>query len=296
MRALAVRTTSKETRRAYRQTLEKYQAFLRSKGLRVTDATTSTVNEFVADLVARRGAPLAPATITRYLAVLSEFYEFLAQESDGQTKNPVKRVKRPRVENDLPRAVPDDVLVRLIDGITDTRDRALILAYLYAGFRLSEGQQLDLDTIKPKKHTAEDGTVEYYGVGEVVGKGRKRRQFIVGPAAFLAIVDYIKECRKNVKDGPLFVSERRRRLSTRTIQETVNKWCRKLGLPHIHVHQLRHSYASRNVNAGMSAVVLQELMGHAQLSSTQRYFRVRPERLTREYFAVMELVRQGSPV
>jgi site-specific recombinase XerD len=296
MKALATQTTSKETRRAYRQDLEKYQAFLRSKGLRVTDATASTINEFIAHLAARRGAPLAPATITRRLAVLSEFYEFLGEQSGGTITNPVKRVKRPRVDNDLPRAVADDVLGRLIEGITDKRDKAMILTCVWGGLRLSELRQLDLTTLTSRKHTAPDGTVEYYGVGEVIGKGRKRRQFLVGPAALQALTDYITECRKNDTSGPLFLSQRKQRISARMIQETVNKWCLKLGLPHIHIHQLRHSYATRNVNAGMPAPVLQQLLGHKSLSSSQRYFRVSPERLTREYFSVMEFLRQGSPV
>jgi site-specific recombinase XerC len=179
---------------------------------------------------------------------------------------------------------------------THTRDRAMVLLFLYSGLRLSELRQLDLTTITSRKHKAPDGTVEYFGVGEVMGKGRKRRQFLVGPAALQALADYINECRKNHKDGPLFLSERKERISTRMIQEMVSTWCLKLGLPHIHVHQFRHSFATRNVNAGMPAAVLQVLMGHSSLSPTQRYFRVRPERLTREYFSVMEYIRQGSPV
>jgi site-specific recombinase XerD len=296
MKALAVRTTSKETRRAYQQDLEKYQAFLRSKGLRVTDATPSTIHEFIAHLVALRGAPLAPATVVRRLAVLSEFYEFLGDESNGTITNPVKRVKRPKVDNDLPRAVADDVLERLIEGITDKRDKAIVLLYLYSGLRLSEGRQLDLATITPRRPKEAGGTGEYIGVGEVIGKGRKRRQFLVGPVALQALADYIKESRANAKDGPLFLSERKQRISGRTIQEMVNRWCLKLGLPHIHVHQFRHSFATRNVKAGMPAAVLQVLMGHSSLSPTQRYFRIRPERLTREYFSVMEFIRQGSPI
>lgn len=296
MKALAVRTTSKETRRAYRQDLDKYQAFLRSKGLRVTQATPSTIHAFIAHLVSRRGAPLAPATVARCLSVISEFHEFLSEQSNGTITNPVKRVKRPRVDNDRARAVADDVLGRLIEGITDKRDKAIVLLYLYSGLRLSEGRQLDLTTITPRKHKAADGTVEYFGVGEAIGKGGKRRLFLVGPAALQALADYINECRKNANDGPLFLSERKRRISGRAIQDMVTRWCVKLGLPHIHVHQFRHSFATRNVNGGMSAAVLQVLMGHASLSPTQRYYRLRAVRLTREYFSVMELIRQGSSV
>jgi site-specific recombinase XerD len=296
MKALAVQTTSKETRRAYEQDLEKYQAFLRLKGLRVTQATPSTIQAFIAYLTEQRGAPLAPATVVRRLAVISAFYEFLGEQSNGTISNPVKRVRRPKVDNDRPRAVSDDVLGRLIEGITARRDKAIVLLYLYSGLRLSELQQLDLTTITSRKHTADNGTVEYFGVGEVVGKGRKRRQFLVGPTALHALANYLNECRKNHTSGALFLSERKQRISTRTIQATVNKWCLKLGLPHIHVHQFRHSYATRNVNAGMSAPVLQQLLGHKSLSTSQRYFRVSPERLTREYFSVMEFVRQGSSV
>jgi len=296
MKALATRTTSKETRRAYSQDLKAFQTYLRWKGLRVTQVTPSTVYDYIAWLAERRGAPLAPATITRRLSVISEFYELLSEESEGRITNPVKRVKRPSVDNDLPRAVSEDVLRRLVDGITDKRDRAIVLLFIYSGLRLSELRQLDVTTITTRKRTAPDGTVEYFGVGEVMGKGRKRRQFLVGPAALQALVDYIKESRMSTKDGPLFLSERKQRMSARGIQEMVNKWCLALGLPHVHVHQLRHSFATRNVNAGMSAAVLQQLMGHASLSPTQRYFRIRPERLTREYFSVMEFVRQGSPV
>ncbi|MHB1745326.1 MAG: tyrosine-type recombinase/integrase [Acidobacteriaceae bacterium] len=94
----------------------------------------------------------------------------------------------------------------------------------------------------------------------------------------------------------LFLSSRKTRLSSRAIQQIVDKWCDRLGVSHLHVHQFRHSYATRNVNAGMSAAVLQQLMGHASLTTTQRYFTIKPERLSREYFSVMEFVREFSPV
>jgi site-specific recombinase XerD len=296
LKSLATQTTSKETLRAYRQDLEKYEAFLHSKGLRVTQAKRSTIDDFITQLAAQRGAPLAPATVARRLAVLSEFYEFLVDNSNGTITNPVKRVKRPKVDNELPRAVEDHVLARLVDGITDKRDKSMVLLFIYTGLRLSELRQLDLNTIVMRKRKRDDGSIEYFGTGEVVGKGRKRRNFLVGPTAVQAVADYINEFRKNDKNPALFLSERKQRISGRMIQATVEKWCKKLGVPHIHVHQLRHCFATRNVNAGMSAAVLQELMGHANLSATQRYFRVRPERLTREYFSVMEFVRQGSPL
>lgn len=293
---LASQTSSAETLRAYRQDLEKYEAFLQVKGIRVTQVRPSTITDFINHLAENRAGTHAPATVSRRLSVLSAYYEFLRDNSDGNITNPVQRVKRPKVNNDVPRAVEDNVLAALVDGITDKRDKAIVLLYLYSGLRLSELVQLNKDTITMRKRKSPAGTVEYFGTGEVLGKGRKRRQFLVGPAAILALGEYIKECRMKDKNPALFLSQRRQRISCRMIQEIVNKWCKKLGLPHIHVHQLRHSFATRNVNAGMSAAVLQSLLGHAGLNTSQRYFRVQPDRLAREYFSVMEFVRQSSPV
>lgn len=296
LKNLATHTTSVETLRAYRQDLQKYEEFLRMKGLRVTQAKSTTISDFIAYLTANHGSPLAPATIARRLAVVSEYYAFLGNDSNGKIKNPVQRVKRPTVNNDVPRAVDDQVLATLVGGITDTRDKAIVLLFLYSGLRLSELRQLDKTTIVTRKRISPDGTIQYFGIGEVQGKGRKRRQFIVGPTALEALREYIKQNRTADNNPALFLSQRRQRISSRAIQETVNQWCKKLNIPHIHVHRLRHSYATRNVNAGMSAAVLQQLMGHSNLATTQRYFRVQPDRLSREYFSVMEYVRQCSPV
>jgi integrase/recombinase XerC len=215
---------------------------------------------------------------------------------NGTLTNPVQRVKRPKVNNDLPRAVEDNVLATLVNGITDKRDKAIILLFVYSGLRLAELCTLDKETIVPHKGKAPDGTLHYYGIGQVMGKGRKRRQFLVGPVALQALREYIKKCRTKDNIPALFLSQRHQRISSRTVQEVLDKWCKALNVPHVRVHQLRHSFATRNVNAGMSAAVLQALLGHASLSTSQRYFRVKPERLSREYFAVMEFIRQCSPV
>jgi len=294
--SLKTQTSSVETQRAYSQDLKKFEDFLRMKGLRVTQVKPSTINEYIGHLAGQRGRVLAPATVARRLAVLSSFFDFLSTNTDGKISNPVKSVKRPKVDNDQPRAIEDGMLARLIDGITDVRDKAMILVFLYSGLRLSELRQLNKDTIMPQKRKAPDGTIQYFGVGEVVGKGRKRRKFIVGPAALEALGTYIRTCRTRDQHPALFLSAHHKRISARNIQDVLDRWCRRLGLPHAHIHQLRHSFATRNVNSGMSAAVLQELMGHSTQNTLQRYFRVKPDRLSREYFATMEFIRQTSPV
>lgn len=296
LKNLSTQTTSRETLRAYRQDLEKYEAFLRSKALRVTQAKPNTITEFINHLTDTHGGTLAPATISRRLSVLSAYYEFLRDNSDGNITNPVARVKRPKVNNEAFRAVEDNALATLVDGITDVRDKAIVLLFVYSGLRLAELCQLNKDTILSRKRRTPDGQEQYFGTGEVMGKGRKRRPFMVGPTALQALGAYIKQDRTKDSNPALFLSERHQRISCRNVQDIVSRWCKKLNVSHLHVHQLRHSFATRNVNAGMSAAVLQELMGHSNLSTTQRYFRVQPDRLSREYFSVMEFIRQSSPV
>lgn len=293
-------TPSTETRRAYTQDIERFAAFLSEKGLRVNQVKPSTVNEYVKYLRENQGRvvgdTLAPATIGRRLAVCSEYYKWLGDNSDTTVRNPFERVKRPKVQNELPRAVDDSVLSTLVHGITDIRDKAIILLLIHTGLRLAELCQLNKDSIVSYARKLSGRDKEYFGRGQVVGKGRKRRQFIAGPTAMKAVGEYIRKYRTVDNNPALFLSQRNRRISCRSVQDILNRWCIRLGVAHVHVHQLRHTFATRNVNGGMTAAVLQELMGHSSLSKTQRYFRVRPERLTREYFAAMEFVRLTSSV
>jgi site-specific recombinase XerC len=299
--SLAVQTTSSETMRAYRQTLVRFEAFLHEKKLRVTQVKRSTVTEFINYLSEHKGrtagAALAPATVARQLAILASYYGYLGDNSDGKIRNPVDWVKRPKVSNDVPRAVDDQTLATLIEGMADVRDKAMILTFIYSGLRLSELRQLNKDSITPRKRTSPEGKVAYYGYGEVVGKGSKRRDFRVGPKVLAALGKYIRTYRRMDDNNPaLFLSSRGTRISCRAIQQIADKWCKRLSLEHVNVHRLRHSFATRNVNAGMSLSVLQSLLGHANPDTTGRYFRIRSERKTREYFAVMEFIRQTAPV
>jgi site-specific recombinase XerD len=298
--SLSSQTKSTETLRAYRQDLNRFQAFLKEKGLRTNQVKQSTIADYIRHLEDTKGRTvsdgLAPATIARQLTVISAYYEWLRGDSDVAVRNPVERFRRPKVRNEKPRDVDDSILAKLVDGIADLRDRAIVLLFVYTGLRLSELGQLDKTTITLTKKKLPDGSLQYFGSGEVVGKGSKKRTFLVGPKAMQAVAAYIAQQRMNDDLPALFLSSRKTRLSSRAIQQIVDKWCTRLNLSHVHVHQFRHSFATRSVNSGMSAAVLQELMGHASLNTTQRYFHMKPERLSREYFSVMEYVRQFSPV
>jgi len=295
LQSLGTRTRSKETLRAYRQDLERFEAFLQEKDLAVNQVKPTTITEFVNHLAANKGRTisdtLAPSTVARRLSVLSAYFDWLVDDSDGTVRNPVTRVKRPRVRNEKHRAAEDSDIATLVDGITDLRDKALVLLFVYSGLRLSELRQLDKTSLTLRPQQQPDGSSQYFGTGE-----EKRRSFIVGPKAIEAVVAYVSQFRSADDKPALFLSSRKQRLSCRAIQQILDKWCRRLNVNHLHIHQLRHSFATRNVNAGMSAVVLQELMGHASLTTSQRYFHIKSERVAREYFSVMEYVRLCSPV
>lgn len=300
MQSLSTQTKSKETLRAYRQDLTRFEIFLKGKGLDESQVKQSTISEFLRHLEDTRGrtaaGTLSPATVARRLSVLSAYFDFAQSDSEVSVRNPVDGVRRPKVRNVQPRDVDDDILAKLVNGIGDVRDRAIVLLFIYSGLRLTELAQLDKTTIKLAKKKQPNGSFLYFGSGEVVGKGGKRRSFLAGPKAMQAVGAYITAQRTKDDLPPLFLSSRRTRLSVRAIQQIVDKWCTRLGLSHIHVHQLRHSFATRSVNSGMSESVLKDLMGHTSLDTTQRYFRMKPERLSREYFAAMEYIRQFSSV
>jgi site-specific recombinase XerD len=291
MSHLQIRTRSRETLRAYRSDLEKYEAFLRSKGLRANQATMATVEEFIRYLSSKptrkAGAELSPASINRRFSVISAYYEFVRARTDGKTNNPVARMSRPKIDNVRFRALEDATIDDLLSGITNTRDRALIALFIASGLRLSEVHQLNKDTIARRQRKMPDGSFRVIGVGEVVGKGGKSRQFLIDESTLNTLVKYLRE-RGHDEYPALFISSRKKRLSPRSIEDILHRWCRTLSLERAHIHQLRHSYATRMANNGMASVVLKELMGHSSFTATQRYFRIRPERLAREYFAAMQ--------
>jgi site-specific recombinase XerC len=116
------------------------------------------------------------------------------------------------------------------------------------------------------------------------------RKFFVDDQTILTYAEYLAS---RTDDNPaLFLSERKQRMSIRAMQYTLAAWCKRLGLPHINVHRLRHSYATTLANAQINSMVLKELMGHSSFSTTQRYFKLSDTTLARGYHSAMEYLRQ----
>ena len=296
--SISARCDSEHTLRAYRRPLERFEKFIQGKSLRIDQVNGDHIAEWIDDLKQHpgriRGEKLSPATINSYLTPVSLYFDWRNAKLRGRAPNPVRLVKRPRVRNKDPKPVDDAVLDQMSGGVTDLRDLAIILLFLYSGLRLSEQAQLNRNSFVFKAHRLPDGTVEIYGSGTVIGKGNKERDFIVAPPAMLAIRDYLNQCRAGDTLQPLFLSSRKSRLSCRAIEQILSKWCRRLMLENIHPHRLRHSYGTRNSEAGMDLQTLAKLMGHDSITTTERYIKLSRARMQREYYAAMEHIRQDA--
>jgi integrase/recombinase XerC len=280
------------TVKAYREDLKLFAAFLQRKRTRLDRVSHTTVQGFVAEL---RETGVSEATIGRRLAAVSSYIEY--RRSQGlkivnPTRGRLRRRRAPRRLEDLQgKAVPDETLDTLISGVTVARDRALILLLLASGLRVAETHQLSIDSVEEVEDPQPDGTLKLVGgTGTVMGKGSKPRRFYFDAATAEAIAAYLST--RTDENTALFVSERGTRLSIRAIQYTVGEWCRKLGLPHINVHALRHSFATRLANVQIDSRVLQTLMGHAHFDTTTKYFRLTDQTTSQEYHAAMEYVNR----
>jgi site-specific recombinase XerC len=150
--------------------------------------------------------------------------------------------------------------------------------------------QIEADDIKEETGYDLNNDVHACGSGQVLGKGSKRRTFYVDEDSLILYSEYLET--RTDQNPALFLSERKTRMSIRAIQYTLASWCKRLGAPHINVHRLRHSYATRLANANISTFILKDLMGHESSSTTQQYFKLTDQTLARGYFSAMEQFRK----
>jgi site-specific recombinase XerD len=227
-----------------------------------------------------------PASARRRLAALSSFYDFLAVMANGHIRNPVRPLRRPRMQPPHPKPLSEEQLAVLTEGISDPRDAAIIGLLLHSGLRLSELCSLDRDSIKVGPISAHDSTKDI-GIGRVVGKGQKEREFLVDLKTLKLVHCYLRE---RQKDGPaaLFLSNRNQRINQRTIQHMLRAWCKRLGLPVFHPHQLRATFATRLNKVGVPTLEIGTLLGHASLDTTRLYTQPDMRRIRTEFFAAYE--------
>lgn len=251
------RGASPHTLRAYRKDLE---LFFESSG---GGAELGDVRGFVASEI-NRGRK--KTTASRRLAALRSFFRFLHRE--GYIKaNPAKLVASPKLQKLLPRFLTVDEVFGLVEkpgglGFIEQRDRAMLELLYSSGLRVGELANLNVEDVNLKE-----------GLVKVLGKGNKERLVPVGKKAREALSSYLVEkTLKKKNDRALFVSRNGRRLDTRSIRRVVLKYSRALGIHgKVSPHTLRHTFATHLLQSGADLRVIQELLGHASLSTTQKY-------------------------
>jgi site-specific recombinase XerC len=276
---------SPHTLRAYQSDLGQYVAFLRFENLADDPVVTARLaNQFALSL---RGKGKKNATIARLLATLSTYCDYLRCEVCDSLVNPFQRmpIRRALPGNTEPKPVDPFTLELLLGGIDNLRDRALFRLFVASGLRVSEMRSLNRDSISILEDV-EGNKRSIVGVGEVIGKGQKKRRFYVDQDALIAFAEYVTS-RKDMS-AALFISQRGTRLSVRGIQFRLDYWCRRFGAPHLNVHRLRHSFATQLANNNIDPTVLRILMGHSSFMTTMRYFKLSEKTVRRRYFAAMQ--------
>jgi integrase/recombinase XerC len=219
-------------------------------------------------IVKLRSQGLAAASVARQLSSWRGFYTFACRRL-GYTRNPCTGLRPPKAAKALPDILPPDACTQLLDGsaagddVLATRDRAMFELFYSSGLRLSELTGLDLDDLNLQT-----------GETQVTGKGRKTRIVPVGRQALDAVAAWLPQRLALAREGSaaLFVSQRGSRLSPRSVQLRLNRWALQAGLgQHVHPHMLRHAFATHVLQSSGDLRAVQEMLGHASISTTQVY-------------------------
>ncbi|PLX97229.1 MAG: tyrosine recombinase XerC [Desulfuromonas sp.] len=271
------RNLSSHTVEAYRRDLKAFCDFLGESGdnedLRWRRVDKLVLRRYLAQL----HKSCRKTTIARKLASLRTFYRFLLREGVVEI-NPAEAIQTPRQEKYLPRPLAIDDAFALIDTQQRSdqlglRDRAILELLYSCGLRVSELTSLNVG------HLDQD-----QGLVRVLGKGRKERIVPVGKEALAALQRYLegRPCEK--LDAPLFLNHRGGRLTPRSVERNLKQQLLQAGiLAPATPHTLRHSFATHLLDGGADLRAIQELLGHASLSTTQKYTQVSLEHLMQVY-------------
>ncbi len=272
------RRLSAHTAAAYRRDMTALSAFCVRRGIREWRALThADVRSFAAS---EHAGGVGPRSIQRRLSAIRTFYEFLIRESVC-ARNPALEVRSPQTKKRLPSTLDTDQMGRLlsfrIDDRLSIRDKAIMELFYSSGLRLGELVALDLTAVD-----LEDRTVR------VAGKGGKTRILPVGRFAVDALRKWIQE-RAALAGGhepAVFISRSGRRLTPRAVQLRIATWARRMGLAmHVHPHMFRHSFATHLLESSSDLRGVQELLGHADVGTTQIYTHLNFQHLAKVYDA-----------
>lgn len=257
------------------KTLDSYQRQLQQLALSISDPASHWLNLSEAQLkqhiISLRRSGAKPRTIALKVAALRSFYRYL-QAQDQRADNPALYLSVPKAARSLPKNLDVDQLNHLLsfdsdDDILACRDKAMLELFYSSGLRLEELVNANIHDIKWHEQLI-----------EVTGKGSKQRIVPVGKIALKALKNWLTQrpaftARLPQEDAnALFISKQHKRISSRHVRERVQLWAKQQGLNQkVHPHMLRHSFASHMLESSQDLRAVQELLGHANLSTTQVY-------------------------
>ena len=274
---------------AYRRDLELWRSFCSGQAIAIGRVESKDLTDFL-DRLRKGKAPaskaMSPSSVARVLVSVRSFFRFLVRE--GYLKeNPTLDIGSPKRPRSIPKAIPIEDVVRLVEfpqkNLLGRRDRAILETLYGAGLRISELVALDLDDVD-----LDQGSVLVRS-----GKGNKGRGVPLGRAAVSALGDYATVTRPELAgksnkgaSGALILNARGGRLSRQGCWKLLKTHARLAGLgDKVSPHTLRHSFATHMLDAGADIRVVQELLGHASLSTTQIYTLVSDSHMREVYIA-----------
>jgi len=267
------------TERNYEQALRRFTAWLKQQP--GTPSIFQVESQHARYYLRELGAEYQRRTVHNHLSALRSFYRYLVKEGRVES-NPLAGLNAPKLEKSLPKFLNEKQIARLLSGPTrllenETLDRftalrdRLVMELLYGGgFRVSELSGLNYGQID-----------EAAGVARIVGKGRKERLCPIGSVALKCLQAFRASFHPpSGPNDPVLITDNQRRLSMRRIQLLLKRYLDLAGLPHdLSPHKIRHSYATHLLDNGADLRLVQELLGHASLSTTQVYTHVSVARL-----------------
>lgn len=285
-RTLRTRNLSANTVDGYQRDLAQLIQFCSEQGISSwTDLRPQHIRDFSASRFERG---LAPTSIRRMLAATRTFLDFLVRENQIES-NPATGIRAPKSGKKLPSLLDPDQVKQLIeiDGENwiDYRDRAMLELLYSSGLRVSELVSLDDESID-----LADTLVT------VTGKGAKTRRVPIGSKAVAAIRVWLTKRNQIEPRDPaaIFISKRGSRISTRTVQQRVNHLGHQQLLTPVHPHMLRHSFATHVLESSSDLRAVQEMLGHADISTTQVYTHLDFQHLAKTYDSAHPRARKSK--
>lgn len=287
------RGSARATLGSYRADLDDYLAFLAEEGIEDISAVKRSCVESYAAGLKRRG--YAPTSVERHMAAVKGFHRFLVAEGHVAT-NPAELIPLPRIPDRLPDAISiaqaDELLSQPFrHGPLGLRDRAMLEVLYGCGLRASELSGLDVDDVLMDE-----------GVVRVMGKGARERAVPIGGMAAAALVAYLDAGRARLAaraarpTSAVFLNVRGGRISRQGIHAVVRDAGHAVGIEDLHPHTLRHSFATHMLEGGADLRAIQEILGHADISTTQVYTHVSRAHIREEYLAAHPRARADAGI